>query len=277
MELLIYLFVGIFGAIIGSFLNVVILRYHSGNTFLGRSLCFSCGKTLSWFDLFPVVSFLALRGRCRFCQSSISRQYIIIEVLTGILFVLFFWKMGGVGGFFANTLFLYFIDLFFLFLIGSLLVVIVGYDIKHKIIPDVFVYTFSALSFFMLFFSHPALWGFLAGPIIALPFVVFWYVSNGRWMGFGDAKLALGLGWFLGLRAGIYAIIFSFWIGAIFGLILIGIGKIEQFGFFSPIFSRHVTMKSEIPFAPFLVFGLLLVYFHPSFIESTMRFLTISW
>jgi leader peptidase (prepilin peptidase)/N-methyltransferase len=264
MEIFLYFFVFILGAIFGSFLNVVIFRYHSGVTFLGRSMCFSCGKTLAWQDLIPVLSFAWLGGKCRCCRSKISWQYSVIEALTGILFVLFFWKTGGPAMFENTTSILYFINLGFFFAIANFLVVIVGYDIKHKIIPDVFAYGFAALALSkLLFLPHynATSWDFFAGPLLAFPFAFLWYVSGGKWMGLGDAKLALGIGWFLGLWSGFVAIIIAFWIGAIFGVTLIGVGKLTRASFFASLFHRRITMKSEIPFAPFLILGTILVFF----------------
>ncbi len=270
METFIYFLIFIFGAIIGSFLNVVIFRYHSGATFLGRSLCFSCGKTLLWHDLVPVLSFAALRGKCRFCRSKISFEYAVVEILAGALFALMFWKTGGVAVFLSalnggGSMLWYLLDIFSLFAIGSLLLVIGGYDIKHKIVPDAFVYGFAGLAFLRLIF-FPLLVpispvDFLAGPILALPFAFLWHISDGKWMGFGDAKIALGIGWFLGLSAGFTAIVLAFWIGAVFGLILIAFGKLARSSFFESLFRQRITLKSEIPFAPFLIVGLLLTLF----------------
>ncbi len=271
MEIFIYFLIFVFGTVIGSFLNVVIFRSHSGATFLGRSMCFSCGKTLRWHDLVPIFSFAALRGKCRFCLSKISWQYAAVEILTSALFVLFFWKVGGVAALQNTASFSYFANLVFLFTLGSLLVVIAGYDIKHKIIPDAFAYSFAALAFLGLIFFPtlaPTPLDFFAGPLLALPFAFLWYVSGGRWMGLGDAKLALGIGWFLGLKAGIVAVILAFWIGAIFGLALVAIGKLSATPFFSSILRRRITMKSEIPFAPFLIVGLLIVFFVPYVMET---------
>jgi leader peptidase (prepilin peptidase)/N-methyltransferase len=264
LSTVIFGFIFILGAIFGSFLNVVIFRYHSGTTFWGRSMCFSCGKTLAWHDLIPILSFARLRGKCRFCRSKISWQYAAIEGITGLLFALFFWKTGGPAMFQNTTSILYFINLGFFFAIANFLVVIVGYDVKHKIIPDVFAYGFAALALSKLFFLphfNATPLDFLAGPILAIPFAFLWSVSGGRWMGLGDAKLALGIGWFLGLWSGFVAIIIAFWIGAIFGITLIVFGKLTQASFFASIFRRRITMKSEIPFAPFLILGTLLVFF----------------
>jgi Flp pilus assembly protein protease CpaA len=100
------------------------------------------------------------------------------------------------------------------------------YDLKHKIIPDMFVYSFSALSLLYLLLTSefseligfPHILNLLAGPIIALPLYLLWKISSGRWIGLGDSKLALGIGWFLGFSGGISAIIIGFWIGAIVGV-----------------------------------------------------------
>jgi leader peptidase (prepilin peptidase)/N-methyltransferase len=88
---------------------------------------------------------------------------------------------------------------------------------------------------------------FLSGLLIAAPFALFWLVSSGKWMGLGDAKLAVGLGWLLGLSRSLSGVVVAFWIGAIFGLSLV-------------IFSKKHGMKSEIPFAPYLVLGALLAF-----------------
>jgi prepilin signal peptidase PulO-like enzyme (type II secretory pathway) len=104
-----------------------------------------------------------------------------------------------------------------------------------------------------LSFHVPSLWNILAGPVLALPFATLWLVSGGKWMGLGDAKLALPMGWILGIALGFSAIIIAFWIGAAVGIILILSEKITRRG--------NLSMKSEIPFAPFLILGLTIVYF----------------
>jgi prepilin signal peptidase PulO-like enzyme (type II secretory pathway) len=86
MEFLVAAAFFVFGSIIGSFLNVLILRFNTGATFGGRSKCFSCGRELRWYDLVPILSFLFLRGRCRFCKSKISLQYPTVELITGLIF-----------------------------------------------------------------------------------------------------------------------------------------------------------------------------------------------
>mgnify|MGYP003393724366 FL=1 len=221
------------GTIIGSFLNVVILRYNTGVSITGRSGCFSCGKKLEWYELVPILSFLFLRGKCSKCNTKISWQYPLVELVTGLLFV-FSFQYG-----------------FYYLFIFSLLIVITVYDLRHKIIPDGLVFTFIGLAFLKLFYYTNIL-DFLAGPILFVPFFLLWYLSKGKWMGFGDAKLAIGIGFFMGFVGGVSSIILGFWIGAMAGLLWIGI---------SAMFGKHIGMKSEIPFAPYLILGMLITFF----------------
>ena len=260
MELYIIFFFGILGIIIGSFLNVVILRFNTGKGIDGRSLCFSCSKTLHWYELIPVASYLFQQGKCRSCKSSISRQYVLVELGTALLFALIAGRiLLPLSETYAVASI---INLFLTLTAASLLVVIFVYDLRHKIIPDVFSYGFAFLALMRLvlyyqdhLFTLPGTLDLLAGPIVALPFVLIWFVSKGTWMGFGDAKLALGIGWFLGLAGAISALCLSFWIGAAVGICLILLQRSKKRG--------RLSMKSEIPFAPFLVIGLLVVYFFP--------------
>jgi len=156
----------------------------------------------------------------------------------------------------------------------SLLVVIFVYDMRHKIIPDAFSYGFAFLALMRLvlfyqttLFSYPGFMDLLAGPLIALPFALIYYFSKGEWMGLGDAKLALGIGWFLGLAGAVSALCLAFWIGAV---ISVGILLIQR----SMHTKRGLTFKSEVPFAPFLILGLLIVYFFPMDILFINVFLT---
>jgi len=276
MEFLFYLFVFMFGAVIGSFLNVVILRYNTGITLAGRSFCFSCRKQLTWRDLFPVASFICLLGKCRFCKSKISWQYFLVEVLTGIIFVLIFWSLGGVNAFFPGTL-IYFEKLLLSVVVFSILIVIGVYDFKHQIIPDSFAYTFAALALFRILFLPqtflftPGMWDLFAGPILALPFAALWYFSKGTWMGLGDAKLILGMGWFLGLNSGFSAVVLSFWIGSIIGVFLILVGKFLNSSFTSSLLHKKITLKTEIPFAPFLILSFSIATFFPDAVYAVQR------
>ncbi len=236
----------IFGAIVGSFLNVVSLRFNTGVGLGGRSKCMSCGKKLSWLELFPIFSFLALRGKCRGCKTKISWQYPLVEFIAGGIFVLIFFV-------FPPTTYVTSLATIIQMIIGCLLLVMTIYDIKHKIIPDQFVYTFAFFALASLFFGGsswlhiPSLTQLLAGPIIAFPFVFVWLISKGTWMGLGDGKLALGIGWLLGINGGFNAVILAFWIGAAVSVAWI----LYTYKKFKP--------RMEIPFGPYLILGLYLV------------------
>ncbi len=217
MDILVLILLFVFGTIIGSFLNVVILRFNTGRSLGGRSGCMSCGKKLVWYELFPVISYLFLRGVCSKCKTTISWQYPLVEALTGFLFVLIYMKLIPVMP--AE-----FVQTFFYLAMTCLLIVIAVYDVKHKIIPNPFVYTFIVLAFINLFLDSTAWFSMstwshlLAGPILALPFASIWLFSKGTWMGLGDAKLIIGIGWILGLGAGANSIILAFWIAAIWAM-----------------------------------------------------------
>jgi leader peptidase (prepilin peptidase)/N-methyltransferase len=124
------------------------------------------------------------------------------------------------------------------------------------------VYSFIALSIVVLFFTHstselfglPISLDLLAGPILFAFFAFFWLVSGGKWMGFGDAKLAIGVGFLLGFSGGVFAIILAFWIGAAVSLILLLLQKIK-------IAKSKLSFKSEIPFAPFIILALFIQLF----------------
>ncbi len=253
MNILLGFFVFIFGAIIGSFLNVVSLRFNTGKDFYTPSSCQSCGVRLRWYELLPILSFLFQKGRCRSCNSSVSLQYPLVEGVTGLIFLALF----------LTPMSLY--DALILAVITSLLIVIAVYDIRHSIVPNTLVYMFILISFLLLFFdtslvtfSYPSFSAFIAGPVLALPIWLLWHVSSGRWIGLGDAKLFLGVGWFLGLYEGISAFIISFWIGAAFGILLIFARYISRTTQLN-LGTKPLTIKNEIPFAPFIIASFLIV------------------
>lgn len=245
MEIFSLIIVALVGCIVGSFLNVVILRYGTGKSWVsGRSLCFTCGKNLTAKELIPLFSYLWQRGKCSECGAKISPQYFFVELATALLFLLVYKTAPGmlmVGP----------------WIIWSLLVIITVYDLRHKIIPDGVVYTFAAVSLVASFFSNgpsgiefavPSLLNLLAGPILFAPFFLLWWISKGAWIGFGDAKLAVGIGWFLGLSLGASAIIYGFWLGAIFSAVYL-------------VLEKKASMKTEVPFAPFLILGTLIAWY----------------
>lgn len=235
----------IFGTIAGSFINALAFRHNTGKSMWGRSACTSCGTTLKAHDLVPIFSFLFLRGRCRTCKASISLQYPIVEVLAGILAVVSFSAAEGQFG--AFTSFAFFMLLLF----------VAVYDMRHTIIPDQFVYAAAGVGLAAHVFEVNASVFFsgyvLAGFVLAFPLFCIWLFSKGKAMGLGDAKLMCAIGFFLGLSAGVSALVIAFWAGAIIGLLLLGLSSVMGRG--------GVTMKSEVPFGPFLVLATAIVYF----------------
>ncbi len=244
-----YPIIFIFGLVVGSFLNCVIYRLvltPQQERLVwglalprGRSYCPYCKHILSWQDLIPVLSFLILRGKCRYCQKKISFQYPLVEIVTGLLFVLIFWHLGF--GF----------DLAFgiWILISCFLIIIFVYDLKHFIIPDKIIYPAIAIVFIYNVLQGPALLmrSGLAAILAAGFFLSIVLVSRGRWMGLGDVKLAFLMGLFLGFPNILIALFFAFLIGAI-----IGVGL---------ILAKRKTLRSEVPFGPFLVTGTFVALF----------------
>ncbi len=246
----------VFGLIIGSFLNVVILRFNTNKSLGGRSGCMSCHHELAWYELIPVFSFLFLLGRCKNCKTKISIQYPLVELAMGLVSALLFLKFKDL--FFVDSV-TFNLTYFYYLIVFSILIIITAYDFRHKIIPDSLSFALALLTFVGLFFFNgsnalgfylhaPILTDFLSGLVVASPFAFFWLVSRGSWMGLGDAKLAIGLGWLLGLSGALSAFVLAFWTGAAVGLGLI-------------FFSKKYGMKSQIPFAPYLILGTTVVFF----------------
>ncbi len=267
MEIFWYVMIFIFGAIIGSFLNVVLYRLHTGKSLDGRSHCMSCGKTLAWYELFPIISYLSQRGRCRGCSSYIPSRYLIVELLTGLSYVALWY-------FFAYD----FILLGLYFALVAILVLILVYDIRHTIIPDELTLLVGGIAVaflgyeaflekdFILTLTHVGV-----GLIGAFFFWGLWFVSKGRWIGLGDAKLALPLGMIVGLGGVFSMVVLSFWIGAVISLTLLGLERLLKRGKPTLHFlTTPLTIKSEVPFAPFLIVGFLLVQLlHADIFEIT--------
>ena len=237
------------GLIVGSFLNVVILRMNTGRSYVkGKSKCASCSRNLEWYELIPVFSFLALKGKCRTCLNEISFQYPVVELITALVFTLLYIKIPLVYAFTSYAWLSFVLAL----AIASILIVILVYDFRHKIIPDSAVYAFIILSVASVAYKALTIPGFpffpaiASGVVVALPFFFLWLLSKGKAMGFGDVKLALGIGWLLGITGGFTAILLAFWVGGIFGLFLLAL-------------THRYHMKSQIPFAPFLIIGIFIV------------------
>jgi prepilin signal peptidase PulO-like enzyme (type II secretory pathway) len=235
------IFLFVLGAIAASFMGVVSVRLNAGEGFLrGRSRCDACNRPLKPSALVPIISYLFARGRAKCCGARLSIISPISEILLGTLFVL---SYASIGLSVALPFFLAAI---------SLLLALVLYDLAHQILPSqllaIFVLT-SALSGYLSVKSFSAFSSsLLTALIISSSLALIHYVSRGRAMGLADAPLAFGLSMLVGSSA-VTGFIFSFWIGAIFGIVLL-LGR--------PAGSR---MGVEVPFAPYLAAGFLTAHF----------------
>ncbi len=249
-------FIFAFGLIIGSFLNVVIYRLHTGKSLNGDSHCMSCGHYLSWYELVPLFSYILLHTRCRVCNSKIPSRYFLVELLTGIFFVIVYFTTTGI------------ISLLTTLLLVTLFIVITVYDLYHMIIPDEFTIGVTLVAVFYIGYIWlmsgeymSILSALLGGFLSFLFFASLWKYSKGRWLGFGDAKLAFPLGLLVGFPAFFSMLIFSFWIGAFISIIFLVLQRIMKRGKVDLLLlGRQLTIKSEIPFAPYLILGFLSVY-----------------
>jgi len=272
-----YFYLGIiflFGAALGSFVAVIVDRYNTGLPWSrGRSICFSCNIQLKREDLYPIFSFLFLKGRCRYCKSKIPRQTFFVEILMGVLSVLASLKSGLLLVDFSILHNSYFIiqshislllatNYLLLTAIFATILLISVYDLKHFIIPDSFLVSFFIFSFIYSFSSilhnsYFIIQSFISGFILALPFLAIFLISKGRWLGFGDVKYIAVIGFLLGFIEGLSAVVLSFWIGAAFAILALFLKKIAPY-INLPLFKNNLTIKSEIPFGPFLSLGVII-------------------
>lgn len=269
---MLYVFLFVFGLLIGSFLNVVALRYDGEkmvadpNVIGGRSHCPHCGKTLQWYELIPVISFIIQRRRCRGCGAKIGWQYPLVELISACIFAFVpmqTFMLTGPGQPFV-ILSAFWVVVFELFLLVAYI------DIRLGIIPDELNVLLCILGIFMLIFlggyfgpanhslfgSYSAWFGLqgnlwlnhiAAGLGAAAFFALLILVTRGRGMGMGDVKLAISLGLIFGWPDILMLVISAFILGALAGIALIVRGK--------------KTMKGSLPFAPFLIMGCAIVFF----------------
>jgi len=232
----------IFGAIVGSFLNVCIFRLpRDRSIILPNSFCPSCEKPIKFYDNLPIVSYIFLRGKCRNCSAKISIKYPVVELITALLFLLFFNKYGLTYEFLVNMLFV------------SLIIAISFIDLEFQIIPDVLslggLLAGFALSFFRkpIFFYQDALYGILIGGGILFA-IAYGYqlITKREGMGGGDIKLLGMIGAFCGLKGVIFSLMTGSIIGTIVGIPLMLIKGKEE------------GTRYAIPFGPFLSLGALI-------------------
>lgn len=244
MDIVFLIFLFLFGTAVGSFLNVLIDRLPNEKSIMGRSHCDNCKKKLAWYDMFPIISYFLLKGKCRYCKKKLSFQYPLVEFITGFMFVLI-WTLV------LPSETAYFMKKLVLLGIISCLIVIFFTDLKYRMIPDSVQMVLFALGFFFpfaveitakLFFFRA-----ISAFVVMSPILFLHFITKGKGMGFGDVKLGFIIGFLLGLKAGLISLYLAFILGAAFGLILI-------------IFKKR-KLKSKIAFGPFLVLGMLIIMF----------------
>lgn len=240
------------GLAVGSFLNVIVDRTEDGeDPIKGRSHCDNCKKKLSALDLVPLLSFLFLKGKCRYCRKKLSLYYPVIELTTAILFVIsFFWIFGRFT--LGSADIMQTISLVILLIIISALVVIFFTDMKYGLIPFKAVLIgilaviawnmfFSTTDFTIINYLLSAFGSFVA-------FLLLFLVTRGKGIGFGDVVYVFLMGLLLGYPNIILGFYIAFISGALISLILIGAKKKKLKG-------------STIPFGPFLVLGTIVCLF----------------
>jgi len=222
-----YVFIFLLGISVGSFLNVCILRIPAGESIVtGPSHCPRCGRRLKWYELIPIFSFLALRGRCSGCKAAISAQYPLIEALNGFLWLLVFYREGP-SAYCALSC-----------LLVSALVVIAVIDARTMEIPSgmtIFLVILGALSAaldYHYLLSH--ILGFLA---VSLPLYLVYLITRGRGIGGGDIKLLAGCGLFLGWKLVILGFFFGCFAATFVHLLLMAFKKAGRTLSFGPYLS----------------------------------------
>ncbi len=261
IELLLTIIIFCLGLAVGSFLNVIIIRGHKGETLQGRSHCVRCNKTLSWQELVPVASFLIQKMRCRHCKIKISWQYPLVELACAIAYVAGFWTLVS-GSPWMNAQPLAFAGL--AIGIPAVLVILVS-DLRYQTIPDGATLILGMIGLGAVIVRSAAV---PMGTIRVAPYDLgvallaagilggLWFFSAGRWMGFGDVKLIFATSLIVGFPAAIAAFLFAFWSGGIVGGFLLLAGK------------KH--LHQQIPFGPFILLGGALAYFFSSlFLNQT--------
>ena len=246
-----------FGLIIGSFLNVCIFRLPRDLSVVApRSFCIECEKTIAWYDLVPVVSYLLLRGKCRYCGASISGRYPLVELLTGFVFAFAVWKFGLS------------LQALKLCVFGALLIALIFMDLADRILADEFTIGGTVIGLIFAWFvllppglaslfstsrSLPlnSLFEALLGafvPTVCLFVLGFQYqkVRKREGLGLGDVKMVAMIGSFQGLIQGILSLMIGSVLGSVIGLVFMLAGKKD--------FKTY-----ELPFGTFLGVGALAV------------------
>lgn len=255
----IYFGLFILGIFFGSFLNALADRLSTENTMLGRSKCDACGHVLGWRDLIPVLSFVFLLGKCRYCKVKLSFKYPISEIFTGIIFSLTWYlavtrALIPVGADVVNYIYL---------AIAAVLIVMFLADIGYQVIPDemqisLFIFGLIKLLYLQIVFFHQTAFevakitglSLVYGVAVMAPILLVYIITKGKGMGFGDVKLSFNMGFILGILSGYLALYIGFISGGLFGALMLILKKGKR--------------KTKIAFGPFLILGLYLMLFFES-------------
>lgn len=231
-----YIIICLYGLIVGSFLNVCIYRIPREESIaFPSSHCPKCNTSLKWYDNIPVLSFIAYKGKCRYCGDQISPQYPIIEMLNALIYIIIFIKFG------------FTIDFIFYAIISSILIVVTVIDLQNMIIPDILIILILAttviykITSYLLYKTSPDILNSLGALALSSGiFLLIILISKGG-MGGGDVTLIGSLGFILGVKNILLTIFLSFIFGAIISVLLL-LFKIKG-------------RKDPIPFGPFIVLG----------------------
>ncbi len=224
-----------FGAIVGSFLNVCIYRLPIGKSLVWpSSACPHCGRELSWYENIPIVSYLALRARCRTCAARISVRYPFVEALTATMFALAWWHYGP-GPLLASRL-----------VFGCALIVLFAIDLEHHLLPNTITLPGIIVGFLFSFFTEPgwiaSLIGILVGGgVLYLVAEAYYRVRHEEGLGMGDVKMLAMVGAFVGWQLTLLTLMLASLSGTIIGLTL--------------IVTKRGGMKYALPFGTFLALG----------------------
>jgi len=238
-------YVFVFGAVVGSFLNVVIYRLPRQQSLVRpRSACPSCGATIRWFDNIPILSWLMLRGRCRRCSGRISVRYPLVEAAAGALAVLALWRWGpGLTG--AEVV---------VFAWASLVLGLI--DLDHQILPDVITYPAIVFGLTASWFGGYTWWldslvGALVGAALPIAVILLYRALRGiEGMGWGDVKYLAAIGSVVGLRGCVGVLVIAATAGAVIGMGLIVSGR--------------GSGKTALPFGTFLALAVILWLYAPA-------------
>lgn len=236
------------GLCLGSFFNVVVWRLYTMESLGGRSKCPNCRTQLKARDLIPVVSWYLLGGECRTCKKPISIEYPAIELLTGCAFLLITWKQWlNIGSLIIEPYGI--VRTLFMIFVACVLILTIASDAKFNLIYDIIVIPSIIVAFVWRFMIGGKLFDMVLGVVVgAVFFGAQYYVSGGKWIGFGDVKLGVFLGIVFGWYAMLFLIALAYILGTIVSLILLA--------------RREKTMRSTLPLGVFLgIAGLyILVY-----------------